>query len=746
MGDGPTRAGDPHDAAGTERHRTASHDTLSLMAKHRQTQTTRDGSAPTPSLSRRERRKKARDTATTPHSPSPPVTPASLHAMSRRDALTMLALGLLVAVSYVPATMAGFVWDDVILTSAEPVRAVSGLWNIWFSPSDIKSEGHYWPLVYTTFWLEHKLWGMAPTGYHVVNVCLHAVNTLVLWHLLRRLAAPGTLMIAAVFAVHPLHVESVVWVIERKDLLSGLFYLTTVLAWIRFVEKPRTGRYLVALALFVAGMLSKSIVVTLPVALGIWHWWQQGRVYALDVRRLAPFVVVGLGITAGDLVFSASVSSGSLDYSVIERALIAARALWFYAGKLLWPANLAVIYPRWDIRMADPLAWSYVVAAVAVAAALWALRHRIGRGPLAGALFFAVTLSPTLGFVDYSYMQFAFVADRYQYLAGTGLMAVVIGAAAYGVTAVRNAGRLPEAAYKGVLGVAVVALVILGTLTWRQAGIYRDDVTFNTHIIALNPEARDVHLRLGTALVETGRPEESLAAFRIAATRHPDSASAHTGIGRALLQLKQFDEAEASLRHALTLNARDTTALQSLADLLRSQGRYEEALEGYRAVLAVDRGYAPAHLGTGHTLLNLRRYDELLTRMNPILALQPNSPLARSLLSLMGQASQALGRLDAAAEYYERALRIDPRFSAPLAHLATLRLKQGRYQDALTILQAFVEAEPGNASAHHGMGVAFQKLGKLDEARASLDRALSLNPTMEAARALREQIRQHSGL
>lgn len=662
--------------------------------------------------------------------------------MSQQDALTMLALGLLVAISYVPATMAGFVWDDVILTEAEPVRTVSGLWNIWFSPSDIKSEGHYWPLVYTTFWLEYRLWGLAPTGYHVVNVLLHMANTLVLWHLLRRLAVPGAVMIAAVFAVHPLHVESVVWVIERKDLLSGLFYLTAVLAWVRFVEAPRPGRYLATLALFVAGMLSKSIVVTLPVALGIWHWWQQGRVSALDVRRLAPFVVVGLGITAGDLVFSASVSSGSLDYSMIERALIAAHALWFYAGKLLWPAHLSVIYPRWDISTADPLAWGYVVAAVALVAALWGLRQRMGRGPLAGVLFFAITLSPTLGFVDYSYMQFAFVADRYQYLAGIGLIAAVIGTAAAGMLVARDAGRLPEIAHKGVLGVAVVALVILGTLTWRQAGIYRDDVTFNTHIISLNPQARDTHLRLGTALVETGRPEEALVAFRTAAARHPDSASAHTGIGRALLQLKQLDEAEVALRHALTLNARDTTALQTLADLLRLQGRDEEALKWYRAVLALDRRYAPAQVGMGHALLNLQRYDDLFAYMKPLLARQLNPMLARSMLSLMGQASQASGRLDAAADYYQQALQIDPSFSAPLAHLATLKLKQGRYQEALTLLQAFVEAEPDNASAHHGMGVALQHLGRLDEALASLDRALSLNPAMEAARALREHLLQ----
>ena len=237
-------------------------------------------------------------------------------------------------VSYLPAMLwGGFVWDDGIITKADPVRDVSGLWQIWFSPSAIEEEAHYWPLVYTTFWLEHKLWGFDPTGYHVVNVLLHLANALLVWHLMRRLVVPGAWMVAAVFAVHPLHVESVAWVIERKDVLSGLFYLAAVLTYMRFVEQPSRGRYAGALALYAAGMLSKSIVVTLPAALLIWHWWKQGRVTSSDLLRLVPFFVVGLVIAVGDLSFYRSVAPGSLGYSLTERTLIAARALWFLHGE-----------------------------------------------------------------------------------------------------------------------------------------------------------------------------------------------------------------------------------------------------------------------------------------------------------------------------------------------------------------------------------------------------------------------------
>ena len=203
----------------------------------------------------------------------------------------------------------GFVWDDRVITDAGLLHELSGLWRVWFSPNDLKVwEGHYWPMVYTSFWLEHKLWGVHPVGYHVVNVLLHFGNTLLLRRLLGRLGVPGAWVIAAVFAVHPVHVESVAWVIERKDLLSTLFYLAACLTWVRGGAAPRwgSGRYLWTLALFVLGLLCKSIVVTLPAALVLGAWWKQGRVSGADVLRVVPFCLVGVGIAVADVSFFSS--------------------------------------------------------------------------------------------------------------------------------------------------------------------------------------------------------------------------------------------------------------------------------------------------------------------------------------------------------------------------------------------------------------------------------------------------------
>jgi len=577
-----------------------------------------------------------------PHGGTP-----STHTRAFPVAIEALVLCLLVAVSYFPATMAGFVLDDNALTDARPVRTWDGIWHIWFQPGSLKqSEGHYWPVLYSTFWLEHKLWGFAPAGYHTVNLLLHSGVTLLLWRLLRRLAVPGAWVAAAVFAVHPLHVESVAWVIGRKDLLAALLYLSAVLGYIRFVEDGRWGRYLLALPLFVLSLLSKSVVVTLPASLLIWHWWKQGRVTRTDVARVAPFVLVGLGVTVTDWMFYKSLENVSFDYSWIERVQIAAHALWFYVGKLVWPTELAIIYPHWYVSAGDPLAWGYILATGGVAAALWASRRRIGRGPLAGALFFAVTLSPTLGFVDYGYMRFSFVAERYQYLAGIGVIVTVVGTAAYG------ARRLSGARRTGVQAVVVAVLVVLGALSWQHSEIYQNKFTYYRHIIALNPEARFAHFGLGNWYSDQGRHEEALAAYHNgyqSARKHPSDKDwvgfTLSSIGRASEALGRFDQAEAYYRRALEINPRPATS-NNLGAMWFKQQRYQDALILFQSAVSSSPGYAKGHSGVGVALYGLHRYEEALQSFERALALDPFLEEAQNNRALALDALREQGNTD----------------------------------------------------------------------------------------------------
>ena len=312
-----------------------------------------------------------------------------LRAVSHRDALTALALGVLAAAGYLPALSGGFVWDDVIFAEEPVIHAPAGLRSVWFSPADIRNEGHYWPLVYTSFWLEHKLWGLrlrraiTPSTW-LLHVAQRACWCGACW---RGSRVPGAAArSAAVFAVHPA---------ARR--VGGLDHRTQGPALGAVLSgrgagrgcassrRPWAGRYLRwRWGCSSPGMLSKPVVVTLPAALLIWHWWQQGKVTRIDLLRMAPFVAVAVAITVGDLSFYTSREPLELGYSLVERALIASRALWFYAGTLLWPADLAVIYPLWEIDAGDLGSWAYLVAAAALAAGCGWRARRIGRGPVGG--------------------------------------------------------------------------------------------------------------------------------------------------------------------------------------------------------------------------------------------------------------------------------------------------------------------------------------------------------------------------
>ena len=583
--------------------------------------------------------------------------------VSRRDTLAFLVLGVLIAVIYFPATQAGFVWDDSIMRELRAVSTWGGIWDLWFNPvgaylegGTYKKEGHYWPLLYTTFWIEHKLWGFSPAGYHIVNILIHFASTVLLWRLLARLAVPGAWFVTAVFAVHPLHTESVAWIMGRKDMLATLFCLMALFVWLRFVELPSRGRYAGALLLFAAAMLSKSVVVVFPATLLILQWWKEGRLTRAYLLRVAPFFFVGLAIAGGDMLFYQDVQPISLGYSMAERVLIAAHSLWFYLGKLLWPVDLAVIYPHWDVNVADPLGWLYVIAAAAVAAALWFLRDRIGRGPLACALFFAVMLSPTLGFIDYGYMRYSFVADRYQYLAGIGAIVFFVAATVCGVS------RLPDVLRKVARGTAVALLVLLGVATWNHAAVYKDEITLFRHVISLNPQAYTAHLNLAYALLHSeGGSEEALAAAREAVKKRPLYYSSHNVLGAALSGLGRHEEAEVHLRRAVEINPRYAPAFVNLGESFRRRGRYKEALEAYLAAVRIDPDYPLPYVGRGYVLFGLKRYEESVSSMKQALSLQPGLPMAPRLYSLIGQALRRMGRHEEAKRYLRRARELAPK-------------------------------------------------------------------------------------
>lgn len=508
------------------------------------------------------------------------------------------ALVAAVLLAYSPVFTAGFVWDDDAHLTAPALRSWAGLARIWTEPG---ATQQYYPLLHSLFWLEHRLWGGHALGYHLANLALHTLAAGLFGLLLRRLAVPGAWLAAALFALHPVHVESVAWISEQKNTLSAVFYLGAALAWLRFdADRRRRHRWL-ALTLFVLGLLTKTVVATLPAALLVLCWWRRGRIdWRGDVRPLVPWFL--LGATAG--LFTVWVerhligaAGAAYELSWLQRALLAGRTVWFYPGKLFWPADLTFIYPRWIIEPARMLHWLPLVAAIAVTGQLWAMRART-RAPLAAWLLFGGTLFPVLGFLDVYPFIYSFVADHFQYLASLAFFAFL---AALVVRLPRLAGGATAAAL----------LLTLGTLTWRQSLDYRDAETLYRATLGRNPGCWMAWNNLGyLQLTDRARNGEAIASFGQALRLRPDYPEARGNLGLALTQAGRPAEAVPHLQESLRLKPGPYQVHNNLGIALATSGRPAEALAAFRQAAVLNPSLPNIEENWAKALLLLGRPDE----------------------------------------------------------------------------------------------------------------------------------------
>ena len=584
--------------------------------------------------------------------------------------------------AYAPAIRGGFVWDDdAYVENNEALRSGEGLWRIW---TDFEATPQYYPLVHTSFWIEYHLWGLDASGYHVVNVFLHGLAVVLLWRVLLRLGVPWAWVAAAVFALHPIQVESVAWITERKNVLSGVFYLGSALAFLRWAKLGMSGMsgmsgsagrgaarfYVLSLVLFVCALLSKTVTCTLPAALLLVLWWKD----RLDGRRamsLLPFFVIGVGmglVTVWLERHHVGAMGEAWELSFLERCLLACRIVCFYATTLLWPAGLTFVYPRWEVDASR--VWWYVYPGMVVVTtwAAWLGRRRMGRGAVVGLLYFGGTLFPALGFFDVYPMRYSYVADHFQYLAGVGFITLVTA----GVLGWFGQGgsRRRVAVLTGV----GVLLSGLGVLSWGQAKIYRDIDTLWEDTLAKNPKAWMAHNNLGHRLYFRGRLDEAIGHFEEALAVKDELPETHNNLGKALEARGRVDEAVAHFETALEINPRYAEAMNNLGGALGAKGRMREAADYFHRTIALDPTHAKAHFNLGMVYKSRQSYAQAMDELAQALTLRPELPEAHFEL---GGLLEMEGHPRGAAEHYGRAIALRPDYIAARRALRRLQRPTG---------------------------------------------------------------------
>jgi protein O-mannosyl-transferase len=562
-----------------------------------------------------------------------------------------LALVTAVVAAYLPALQAGFVWnDDTYLTENRTLDGIEGLRLIWTEP---KANEQYYPMVFTSFWVEKHLWSLQPFGYHLVNVLLHAGSALLLWGLLVRLGLPGAWFAAALFALHPLGVESVAWITERKNTLSLFLSLLAIHAWYSFLEArtkaaepkkkrravraaepwPRspTAFYALAFACLTLALFAKTTACVVPAVLLVLAWWSKGSeglIVSSDVRPLFPLFTIGafLALQTAWLERTVVQAAGSeWEIGPAGRVVLAGQTALFYAGKLFFPAKLAFIYERWNVDPRDLRQWLEAAGVLGLVAAAWLLRRRVGRGPLTSLLLFLGVLVPAMGFFNVYAMRYSWVADHFAYQALAVFAACTVCAAASWIAPLGIAPRRIAAA----LGLAVLA--VLASRTHAQSRSYRNEETLWRDTLERSPSCFMCETNYGNWLMEKGREAEAVPHFEKSLSLKPDNVPALLNLARIEEQGGRLDAATDHLRAALRIAPQDTTVLINLATVSTKSGRIDEAIASYEEALRLGASESPiAHNGLGAALMQRGRVTEAIEQFREALRLDPDYAYARA--------------------------------------------------------------------------------------------------------------------
>ena len=590
----------------------------------------------------------------------------------RRDWLPGFFLVAVTLAAYQPIWHAGFIWDDdAMLLNNALIHQAGGWYRAWFN----RAADDFVPVTITSLWLEWRLWGANPLGYHLDNLLLHVGSALLLWHLLLRLKIPGAWLAAAVFAVHPVNVESVAWITQRKNTLTMLFFLTALRCYLTFEDSGRRRWYWLSTGLYFLALMGKTAVVPLPIVLLGLAWWRRGRIERKDVQRNLIFIALAAAGSFGAIWIQhrANIVGEVVRTDSFWRRLAGAGwVLWFYLGKALLPLNLSFVYPRWEIPAGNPLSYVPLVFWVAGLWMCWRCRDGWGQGALFALGYFSVMLVPVLGFLNIYFMRFSLVADHWQYFA-------IIGPIALATALII---RKPAA------GAAL--LLVLGVLTWKQCGVYANAETLWQATLRQNPNCWMAHYNFGLVLFQEGRMDDAMSQYEQTLEIKPDYAKADNNLGLALAQTGRMDEAIRHFQAALQSEPANTDSHINLGTALLQKGRADEAMGHFQKVLELSADSADAHYGLGNAFSQKGMTAEAILQYQKTLQIKPVNPEVQNnlawLLATCPEASLRNG--SKAVELARQANDLTGGGNPVILHtLAAAFAETGRLGDALQSVQ-----------------------------------------------------------
>jgi tetratricopeptide (TPR) repeat protein len=582
-----------------------------------------------------------------------------------RDTVLGLVLFFAVVLAYSPVWWAGYFWDDAPdLTANACIVGPLGLKEIWTT-----SAAQFYPLVLTTFWVGHALWGWAPLPYHLVNVLLHGASAVVLWRVLLSLQVPGALLGSTLWALHPVEVESVAWIAEMKNTESALFFLLSILffvRWLKTTQSRKMGDWNYALTLLFAAlaMASKSSTVILPLVLCLGAWWMQGRWEWRNLLKIGPIFIMSavsaiLALRTVDLQGVTTDAQWAISWP--ERLIIAGDAVWFYLGKLIWPHPLVVIYPRWEIDAGNWISYLPLLGVIVVLVILWLNRQSWARPWFFVFAYFLVALLPVLGFVNHFILRYSFVFDHFQYLASMGPLALA------GAGIVRVSDLVTPGKYWLQCSLGAGLALILGLLSWQRATVYEDQGTLWADTLANNPNCWIGYINLGNISLQKGDIDNAIAQYQKALEINSNDASAHSDLGTAFLQKKEVDEAIAQYQKAHEINPTYALTDYNLGIAFIQKGEVDDAIAQFQKALEMNPRLPAALNSLGLALVQKGQLDEAITLYKKAEEIDPTYALVHNSL---GAAYFKKGQMNEGLAQFQEALRLNPNDTTAQANLA----------------------------------------------------------------------------